>query len=325
MRRGACRAPTIDIVLKTLAGAVVCAALVLTAACGHSSAKSPDDPYLTLDHAGAQRHYLVHRPAAPAQGRPAAVLVFHGGGGSAAQMAETSGFNRLADANGFIAVYPEGIDRSWNDGRGADTRAGAAGVDDVGFVAALIDHMIAAYDVDPARVYATGMSNGGMLTQNLGCRLSGRLAAIAPVAGSLAVANEPDCTLAQPLPVLQIHGTADRIVPYEGGVVRVTSGNRGAAGTQPVLSVAATQQLWRAKNNCPPPVSSQLPARTDDGTSVTLDASRCPGNVDVVLYTITNGGHTWPGSEGRLPEVVVGPVSHQIDASEAIWNFFAAH
>ncbi len=239
-------------------------------------------------------------------------------------MAETSHFNRVADANGFLAVYPEGIDRSWNDGRGADTHAGAAGVDDVGFVAALIDHLIAAYDVDPARVYATGMSNGGMFTQQLGCRLSAKLAAIAPVAGSLPAVHESDCTLAEPLPVLQIHGTADRIVPYEGGVVRVTSG-RGGAGTQPVLSVADTQQLWRAENQCPPPVTSRPEARADDGTSVTIETSRCPSNADVVLYTVTNGGHTWPGGDPRLPEALVGPVSWQFDASETIWQFFAAH
>ncbi|MEV6256239.1 PHB depolymerase family esterase [Nocardia sp. NPDC051911] len=311
--------------LRSLAAIVVGAALVLTAACAHSRASGPDDPHRVLDYAGAQRHYLIHRPAGSPQGRLAAVLVFHGGGGSAGYMANKSGFDRLADANGFIAVYPEGIGRSWNDGRGADTRAGAADVDDVGFVSALIDHLVAADEVDPARVYATGMSNGGMFTQHLGCHLSAKLAAIAPVAGPLPAADETNCALAHPLPVLEIHGTADPIVPYEGGVVRVTSGNNGRTGTGPVLSVAATQQLWRGKNGCPPPNASELPARGDDGTSVKIETALCPDDVGVVLYTVTNGGHTWPGGEQYLPKALVGAVSRQFDASEIIWQFFAAH
>ncbi|MEV0299042.1 PHB depolymerase family esterase [Nocardia sp. NPDC050710] len=310
---------------RSFATTLICTALVLTAACGRSSAGSSDDPYRTLDYAGTQRHYLIHRPTAPTQGRLPAVLVFHGGGGSPSDMADNSGFDRLADAYGFVAVYPEGIDRSWNDGRGADTRAGAAGIDDIGFVSALIDQLIATDDVDPARVYATGMSNGGMFTQHLGCHLSAKLAAIAPVAGPLPAADESNCVLAQPLPVLEIHGTADPIVPYQGGVVRVTSGNHGRTGTNPVLSVAATQQLWRSKNDCRQPVTSAPPSRTDDGTSITIETSRCTDNVDVILYTVTNGGHTWPGGDQYLPQVLVGPVSHQIDASETIWRFFAAH
>lgn len=239
-------------------------------------------------------------------------------------MADRSGFDRLADDSGFLAVYPDGIDKSWNDGRGGDTRAGALGVDDVGFVSSLIDRLVADENVDPARIFATGMSNGAMFTEDLGCRLSAKLAAIAPVAGTLPAADAPDCAPTHPLPVLEIHGTADPVVPYQGGVVRVTSGNLGGSGSSPVLSTDATQQLWRAKNGCGQPDTANLPSRTDDGTSVTTYTAACAGGTSVVLYSVTGGGHSWPGGQQYLPAALIGPVSHQFDATETIWRFFAA-
>ncbi|QIS12111.1 extracellular catalytic domain type 1 short-chain-length polyhydroxyalkanoate depolymerase [Nocardia arthritidis] len=309
---------------RTLVAVVLCAVIACTVACGRSAARTPGDPTLDLNVGGTQRHYLIHRPAAPRLGRIPAVLVFHGGGGTARYMADRSGFDRLADDSGFLAVYPDGIDKSWNDGRGGDTRAGALGVDDVGFVSSLIDRLVADENVDPARIFATGMSNGAMFTEDLGCRLSAKLAAIAPVAGTLPAADAPDCAPTHPLPVLEIHGTADPVVPYQGGVVRVTSGNLGGSGSSPVLSTDATQQLWRAKNGCGQPDTANLPSRTDDGTSVTTYTAACAGGTSVVLYSVTGGGHSWPGGQQYLPAALIGPVSHQFDATETIWRFFAA-
>ncbi|WP_054814596.1 extracellular catalytic domain type 1 short-chain-length polyhydroxyalkanoate depolymerase [Nocardia arizonensis] len=301
------------------------AAILLTVACGPSGADAADDESRTLDHGGTQRRYLIHHPENRTGAAVPAVLVFHGGGGTARNLADRSGFDRLSDTGGFVAVYPEGIDRSWNDGRGGDTAAGAAGVDDIGFVSALIDRLIATDNVDPARIYVTGMSNGAMFTQYLGCHLGARIAAIAPVAGLLPVAAQPLCAPGRPMPVLQIHGTGDPITPYDGGFVRTSSGHNGRPGTTPMLSVQADQAVWRAANNCAAPVTTALPPVADDGTSVTVRTAACPGNAEVVLYTVTNGGHTWPGGDQYLPEALIGKVSRQFDASEVIWRFFAAH
>lgn len=307
--------------------AVVAAISLLVLAgsgCRHALARADADPEITLDFGGLQRHYLVHRPATGGNGALPAVLVFHGGGGSAENTASSLGFDRLADSAGFVAVYPDGYEKSWNDGRGGDTKSGAAGVDDAGFVSAVIDRIIAEDGVDPGRVYATGISNGGMFTEYLGCRLSGKLAAIAPVAGPLPAADESSCAPSHPLPVLEIHGTTDPIVPYNGGPVRVTSGHGGGAGSSPVLSVDATQQFWRDKDTCAPAVTSALPQRTDDGTSVTVHTAACAGSAQVQLYSVTDGGHTWPGGPQYLPQVLIGKVSHQFDATSVVWQFFSA-
>ncbi|GAB0107404.1 PHB depolymerase family esterase [Nocardia sp. JMUB6875] len=305
-----------------IAAAVALSTVFLAAGCSHPQARAAADTTVTLEFGGLQRQYIIHYPADRPSGKLPAVLAFHGGGGSARNMASAFGFDQLSDANGFIAVYPDGYERSWNDGRGDDTNAGAAGIDDVGFVAAVIDRIIANDGVDPARVYATGMSNGGMFTEHLGCHLSNKLAAIAPVAGPLPQTDQSACTPSHPLPVLEIHGTADPIVPYDGGVVRVTSGHRGP-GSSPVLSVDATQQLWRRQNACDAATTTQLPQRADDGTSVTVQSSDCAGGAKVQLYVVTNGGHTWPDGSQYLPQALVGKVTHQFDGSAVIWQFLS--
>ncbi|MEC3917853.1 extracellular catalytic domain type 1 short-chain-length polyhydroxyalkanoate depolymerase [Nocardia sp. CDC160] len=305
-----------------IAAAIALSTAFLAAGCSHPLARAAADTTVTLEFGGLQRQYLIHYPANHPPGALPAVLVFHGGGGSAQNTASAFGFDKLSDADGFLAIYPEGYEKSWNDGRGDDTNASAANIDDVGFVAAVIDRLIANDSVDPARVYATGMSNGGMFTEDLGCRLSDKLAAIAPVAGPLPEADVSACAPTHSLPVLEIHGTSDPIVPYDGGVVRITSGHHGA-GSSPVLSVDATQQLWREKNACDAASTTQLPQRTDDGTSVTVQSSDCANGTTVQLYSIANGGHTWPGGPQYLPQALVGKVSHQFDASEVIWRFLS--
>ncbi|MCX4091021.1 alpha/beta hydrolase family esterase [Nocardia sp. alder85J] len=279
---------------------------------------------VTLDVGGHQREYLVHAPARPAAGPLPVVLAFHGGGGTAQEMERDSGFDQLSDAAGFIAVYPAGYERSWSDTRGADTKAGAAGIDDVGFVSTIIDRLIADDHADPARIYATGMSNGAIFTEDLGCRLAGRIAAIAPVAGTLSQPGATACQPAQPVSVLEIHGTGDPIVPYNGGPVRVTSGGNGRAGAVPVLPVDANQQQWRTLDGCTTaPAVSDLPDTAHDGTTVTVSVTTgCRNGSQVQLYSVTDGGHTWPGGRQYLPQAIIGKVSHQFDAAAVIWQFF---
>ncbi len=173
----------------------------------------PGDHGLQLVHAGRVRSYTLHVPTGLDAGRPLAmVLAFHGGLGTAAYMPALTGFSRTADREGFLVAYPNGSgaleDRlfTWNGGTccGYSSREN---VDDVGFVRAVIDDIAAHFPLDPRRIYATGISNGGILSYRLACELSDRIAAIGPVAGTQ---NFPGCAPSAPVAVVHFHGTADQ-------------------------------------------------------------------------------------------------------------------
>src|SRR5215210_833768 len=159
----------------------------------------------TLQAGGLTRRYYLYLPSTWHRGQPAPlVLVFHGGGGRAKSIAPHTGFSRLAERDGFIVAYPEGLNGRWNDGRGY-----AATHDDVGFVRVLLDTLQRELGIDPHRIYATGISNGAMFSYRLACDLPGALAAIAPVAGAMPADLEPGCAHTQPVSVLAFQGTAD--------------------------------------------------------------------------------------------------------------------
>ncbi len=196
-----------------------------------------------LTFGGRVRTYVEHRPPGFRPGLPV-VLAFHGGGGTAAGMARISGLDAVADQHDFVVVYPQGVGNSWAGGKG-DTPADTAGVDDVGFTAALIDHLAAEDGIDTRRVFATGLSSGGFMTQRLGCQLADRIAGIAPVAATLIGTIAQTCAPSRAMPVLEIQGTADPLVPYAGGHVR----GRGPGGN-PTLSAPATIAHWASVNGC---------------------------------------------------------------------------
>jgi len=275
-----------------------------------------------IEAGGLHRTFILHVPPSLRAGVPAPlVFVLHGGGGTAAQIERTTGFSQTADRYGFIAVYPEAVDRNWNDGRG-DThiRAQREDIDDVGFISDVLTQVSHDYPVDPKRVFATGMSNGGFMSQLLAARLSERIAAIAPVAGGMGPAIAATLRPSTPVSVLMLNGTADPLVPYTGGPV---ARNRGET-----ISIEEIVGKWVAANRCAAsPVITQL-ADTDptDGTRVTKIAYlECAQRSVVVLYRIEGGGHTWPGGRQNLPRVIVGRVSRDINANDVIWTFFASH
>jgi polyhydroxybutyrate depolymerase len=279
---------------------------------------SPND----VDDSGAivigdqTRTYVLHVP--PRLESPRALVInLHGGGGLAAGQQRISGYDAVADANGFIVVYPQGTSDNWADGRGA-TEPDRLGVDDVGFISSLIDKLTAEYGIDPRWVFATGLSNGAFMAQRLGCDLSDKIAAIAPVAGTLGTGVR--CSPALPVSVMEVHGTADPLVPYDGGEMT------GRGGTSTIVSVASTVDRWRTINGCTAPGETlQLPDN-GDGTSVTKTTwSDCEIGSAVVLYTVTGGGHTWPGGLQYLPEGAIGRTSTQFSASTESWEFFRAH
>ena len=274
-------------------------------------------------HVGAlRRTFLVHAPSS-IRSLPSVPVIFalHGGGGTGAGMERLTGFSPLSDRDGVIVVYPDAFDRNWNDGR-ADPhiRAQAEGVDDVEFISALITLLSQEYPIDPKRVFAAGISNGGFMSQVLAARLADRIAAIAAVSSGMAPAVAASLQPAMPVSILVINGTDDPLVPYRGGpVVR----DRGET-----ISTNAIIQRWVTANHCPGnPIVMQLPdTAPSDGTRVQKTAYlECAAHTVVALYRIDGGGHTWPGGSQDLPRAIVGRVSRDLDATQVIWKFFADH
>ncbi len=296
-----------------------CVFLVLLGACATSRQSGPE---LTLEVGGHTRRYLVHAPPGLESGGPhPAVLVLHGGGGAGGieDLGRYTGMDAKADASGFIAVYPAALYDNWNDGRNADIlREQKEGIDDVAFFRALLDRLVADHHVDPRRIYATGISNGGFMSHRLGCELSDRIVAIAPVAAGMAQPLSLTCAPARGVPVLNFHGTHDGFVPFEGGNVTApyTRQNRG-----PTLSSDGTRDVWARANGCGSGVTrSNVTPDARDGTTVekvTVDG--CPAAAPVIQMVIHGGGHTWPGARW-VP--YLGPVTKDINAADAIWEFF---
>jgi polyhydroxybutyrate depolymerase len=277
--------------------------------------------------AGLERTYRLHIPPSYDKTKPAPLLIaLHGGGGSGEKMEELTlrGFNRLSDKEDFIVVYPDGIEKHWNDGReDVKYRAHREKIDDVGFISALIDHLVKQYNIDIKQVYVTGISNGAMISFRLGCELSEKIAAIAPVAGSMPENLPTRCSPSRPIPVLMISNTDDRLVPWEGGEIRFGRQRFGK-----VLSVAESVKFWVNHNQCSssPSISIEPDKDPKDGTRVRREAyNQCREGMEVVLYAIEGGGHTWPGGHQYLPEWIIGKTSRDIDANEVIWDFFKNH
>jgi polyhydroxybutyrate depolymerase len=280
------------------------------------------------------RQYDLYVPRS-ATGAPAPlVIMLHGGGGNIAR-ARHVGFDKLGAREGFVTVYPQSMAKNWVDGRRAVLfeRMDPA-IDDVAFIAKLIDRLVASRVADPGRVYVTGVSNGGMMSFRLACALADRLAAVAPVIASMPAPLARDCAPARPLALLVIAATADRLVPYSGGrVAPMLPPDRGR-----VLSIAGTMAVWRRNNGCAGPgrrVSLPDRVRGDRSHVIVERASGCAKDAPVILYTIEGGGHTWPstksgpGSKNRFRSAwlrrLTGPVNRDIEATGVIWRFFQQH
>jgi polyhydroxybutyrate depolymerase len=291
---------------------------------GPSYSGTPGDYSKTVTVAGVSRNYLLHVPASYSSSAPMpAVILLHGGQGSAASIGNITGpggFSGLADRSNFIAITPDSQAGTWDDGRETIPNR----TNDVAFVAALLDAVALDYRLDKQRVYAAGISNGGMMALRLACDLSDRITAVAAVAANLPAALASSCNPTRPVPVVLFSGTADPLMPYGGGTV-ATSGSAGQGGA--VLSVAATVSFWLNKNgNTAAPVATAVP-NTDllDGTTTDLLAYGSAGSTgQVVLYRINEGGHTWPGGTQYFPALLIGRVSKDFSANDAIWAFFAS-
>jgi polyhydroxybutyrate depolymerase len=215
-------------------------------------------------------------------------------------------------------VYPEGVQKNWNDGR--PTAPNQLGINDVGFFNQMCDYMINNYSVDAKKIYATGISNGGFMSTRLGCELSNRIAAIAVNAATIeATTIAPNCKPNRPVPALYIHGTADPLVPFTGGLM--TAGGT-AGGT--ILSHFQTIDKWITINGCSAtPTITDLPDISNDGTTIKQRVySGGTNGSEVVSYVVLNGGHTWPQGYQYLSESIIGKTSQDMNGCEVIWAFF---
>jgi len=293
--------------------AVLCA-IVCSVAGALPAQSAPGDPgRRTVEVNGVLRSYLLHLPPSAGSGATMPLLlVFHGGGGTASNIAEHTGLTPAATSRGYAVVYPDGVNGFWSDGRAA-----RAGADDVGFVRLLLDSLRRELPVDARRIFATGISNGAGMSFRLACDLPGTFAAIAPVAGALPAELESRCARAAPVSLLMFNGTADRLMPYDGGSLTLRRGR--------VLPAATTARLFARVNGCAPAHTVTLePDTVTDGTRVSrLAHGGCRDGRDIVLYRIEGGGHTWPG--GPAVGRSVGRVSRELDASRTMLDFFDRH
>lgn len=276
-----------------------------------SSTFAQSDLILGLAHDGQTRSYRLHLPS-QYTGSESLPLVFnlHGNGSNAIEQELYSQFVPVSNSEGFILCHPDGMPipggtgNTWNVGF-----QGGSTADDVGFLNAIIDALHSEYNIDLTRVYSTGMSNGGYMSYKLACESTDRIAAIASVTGSVVPLELTNCSPSTAIPVMQIHGTADPVVPYAGAVW--TTG------------IESLVDWWVTENGCMdgPSVTDVPDTNTsDDSTVEHYEYTSCTNNVAVEFYKITNGGHTWPGAPINIPGA--GATNKDISATTLIWDFF---
>ncbi len=298
------------------------------------------DDSVALEWGGQRRPFIVHLPEGAAKENLPVVLVLHGGGGNAENMRQMTGMNDVADKHGFIAVYPEGYGspvmdriRTWNAGDCCGPAVKKQS-DDVGYMGAVIDALIAQYKIDASRVYATGHSNGAMMSYRLACEMSDRIAAIAPNAGQREVAA---CKVKRPVPVLHMHGTKDPCALYDGGEKCGGCFSKflrfSVEADRPCLPVRTVAQDAAKLNGCEMTTEVTL-----QKGAVTCEQYKCPRDAEVELCSVEGMGHRWAGACDKGPtacakepdkkicsryEEIVGPGNNDVDAGELAWAFFS--
>jgi len=264
-----------------------------------------------VTHDGEIRYVSYLRPANPAPGMPALFLLPYNGG-TAPAMANLTEAGQLVRDFGIWVIVPVAVSGEWAHN---PVRPGMP--DDVGFLAAAIDHAVSAYGIDPRRVYMAGYSAGGNMSMRFACEHPEKLAGAGNVAATLREELAERCQPALPVPVVFMHGTADDQVPYEHGPYEYNDLLlRGA------LSAPEAARFWSGLNHCgATPQRSDRPDTVADGTTVYIDRyTGCDQGTTVELFTVVNGGHNWPGSLDFIPRI--GLVNQDISGTRELWQFF---
>lgn len=306
--------------------------------------------WLNVD--GSLRSFAVHLPIDYDSRRKYPVVVLlHGSGETAEDIERLSHFDFVADRYGFIAFYPNSNGTRWDvggapaaanrpsgrkgglgnmgpripfplpDGEGAEKNGNQDKnpLGDVKFLNQMLDKLAQTYSVDPNRIFATGYSDGGIMDFRLGCSMSSRIAAIAPVAAAMPKEMSLHCEPSRAIPLLMINGTSDPVVHFGGGRLRET--------TLTILPVKTTAEKWAELDRCAlKPTQTELPPHNKEGLKTILNTyGDCRDGAEVALYTIEGGGNTWPSGDKILPEKEVGKTSTDLDTDEVMWKFFSAH
>jgi polyhydroxybutyrate depolymerase len=291
-----------------------------------NSPLAPGDHTVAVKHGGRERSAIVHVPRrAGEKSALPVVLNFHGGGGHGANQKEYSLLDSVADSESFVAVYPNGNGRfesrllTWNAGTCCAFSV-IRNIDDVGFVRALLAAIAEKLPIDRRRVYATGLSNGGMMSHRLAAQASDIIAAVAPVAGGMVL---PTIQSSRAIPILHIHSVDDPRALYSGGL-----GPPFPLTKSQVFHPNIDQMIanWVKHNGCAiePNVVERRTDRDSRGHTATKYVySSCRDGVEVVLWKLTGAGHVWPGGKQKVMERILGPSTDIIDANREMWNFFS--
>ncbi|MBL8130817.1 MAG: hypothetical protein JNL42_03090 [Anaerolineae bacterium] len=291
-----------------------------SAACSSGSSEAPGWRDLSLVSGGEERRYQLYVPTGYDGTTPLpVVLSMHGFSSNPQQQRDFSRWDVYAEQETFLAVFPRGtgFPLRWNAGAFFDARSGALGsafmgaqVDDVLFFGDLLDELAAALCIDAARIYATGLSNGGGMSNRLACEMADRITAIGTVAGAYP-ALDGGCAPARPVPVISFHGVVDPIVPYQG------------SEEMRLPSIETWAREWSERNGCTDTAITHLAIPSGivaDAPTITQH-SGCDGDVEVVLYMIPDGGHTWPGAAPSF-DLLIGKTRQDFDATAIMWAFF---
>jgi polyhydroxybutyrate depolymerase len=272
---------------------------------------------ITVDN--NQRSYILHLPKKYSSEKYPLVMVFHGGRGTAEQIRDHTKFNKLADKENFIVLYPQGLDNSWNDGRIGDKLP--VNIDDVKFINQLLDELVSKYNIDTNRIFSSGISNGGFFSIYLAFKLNNRILAVAPVCASIPENIKDSFKLDSPVSLMIINGTKDPLVKYDGGAIGFfdDDSNRGSC-----ISTDWTIKIWTENNQCQLASKiEQMDDNADDGCKAEKTTYyKCKDGSKVVLIKVIGGGHTWPGASQYLPKIIIGNLCKDFNATQEIWDFF---
>ncbi len=294
---------------------------------------SAGDYNIYLNQNGLKRNYYLHIPPNYNKNIPTPLILnLHGGGGGGKGHQTTSKMNKESDKSGFIVVYPNGMRRDgnsyklyqrfWNIGEGPngfyyDNKDKISKNNDIEFIKNILDDLELKLNIDKKRIYLTGLSNGGILSQEVACKFSDKIAAIAPVSAPFWTFPE-NCNLKRPISVILFQGLEDVCAPYEGGISQCSS-KQGIS--RKFISAQDTLNIWKEKNKC-----SKQGEITYKNKSVECKTYSCLENSEVSLCTIKDGGHTWPGGTPySIPGVNIGKTTQDINANQVMWQFFKNH